>query len=341
MKRDASWGVLLLALGALLGCHAPGPDLPAPGAPTRDEIDPYFIESTAVSRSTGPGSITRAILQDRTGRLWLASWEGIIRYDSGTFTNHTNRDGLRRCRAFAILEDRAGNLWFGMLGAGVYRYDGATFTQFTTDDGLASDRVGWLTEDSRGTIWIGTERGISCYDGTSFRSFTAEDGLVDGDVNSIVEARDGKIWIATRGSSYVYDGARFTPITTPDGLTFRNVRSIIEDDAGMIWLGGSDGLWRTDGRTYTQLSPRFTGYLYEARDGRIWVSAQAGGDVYVMGLFVVGPGAGPIVQDSLETVIELPGQVFGIEEDTDGNIWFGTERGIQKYDGSTFRTFEQ
>jgi ligand-binding sensor domain-containing protein len=32
--------------------------------------------------------------------------------------------------------------------------------------------------------------------------------------------------------------------------------------------------------------------------------------------------------------------VFGIEEDTEGNIWFGTGRGIQRYDGTTFQTFE-
>ncbi len=339
-KRDASSSVSFLALGVLFGCLAPGPDVPEPATSTRGEPDPYFIESTAVTRSSGPVSITRDVFQDRTGRMWLASWEGIISYDGETFTNHTNREGLCRYRAFTILEVRAGDLWFGTVGAGVYRYDGTTFTHYTAKDGLAYDRVGWLTEDSKGTIWIGTERGISCYDGTSFSNFTAEDGLVDGDVNSIVEDRNGDIWIATRGNSYVYDGTRFAPITTPDGLTFRNVRSIIEDDAGMIWLGGSDGLWRTDGRTYTQLSPRFTGYLYEARDGRIWVSAEAGGDRYGMALFVVDPGARSIVEDPLEAVIKLKGQVFGIEEDTDGNIWFGTERGIQRYDGTTFRTFE-
>lgn len=339
-KRATSWSVLLLAFGVHFGCHADGAEVPQAAPTTSVEPDPYFIESTAVTRSSGPASITRAVFQDRTGRMWLASWEGIISYDGATFTNHTNRDGLRRYRAFTILEDRAGDLWFGTVGAGVYRYDGATFAHLTSNDGLAYDRVGCLTEDSKGTIWIGTERGISCYANHSFRNFTAQDGLVDGDVNSIVEARDGAIWIATRGNSYVWDGTRFTPLTTPDGRTFENVRSILEDDAGRIWLGGSDGLWRTDGRTYTRISPRFTGYLYKARDGRIWVSAQRSGESRGMSLFVVNPDADALFRDPLESVIELAGQVFGIEEDVDGNIWFGTERGVQRYDGTSFQTFE-
>jgi ligand-binding sensor domain-containing protein len=60
-----------------------------------------------------------------------------------------------------------------------------------------------------------------------------------------------------------------------------------------------------------------------------------------MALLVVDPGAASSVEGPLETVIELKGQVFGIEEDTKGNIWFGTERGLQQYDGTTFRTFER
>ncbi len=348
VTRPSFSHALLLSLGVLCSCHSPATDASAPAdrtlepaVSTRGEPDRYFIETTAVTRASGPVSITRAVFQDRTGRIWLACWEGIVSYDGETFTNHTNRDGLSRFRGFTILEDRAGNLWFGTVGAGVYRYDGKTFTHFTSKDGLVYDRVGSLTEDSKGNIWIGTERGISCYDGASFRNFTAKDGLVDGDVNAIVEARNGDFWIATRGNSYIYDGSRFTPITTPDGRTFTNVRSIIEDKAGLIWLGGNDGLWRTDGRTFVRLSPRFTGYLYEARDSRILVSAATGRAGPGMGLYVVQPGAGPTAVDPLESIIELNGQVFGIAEDTSGNIWFGTERGAQRFDGTAFQTFAQ
>ena len=305
-----------------------------------DDHDPYFIESTAITSTSGPHSITRSMLQDRQGQMWFATWEGIIGYDGATFTNYMNKEGLRRYHTFALLEDRSGNLWFGTIGAGVYRYDGKSFTNFTTKDGLANDRIGCMLQDSHGTIWIGTQAGISRFDGKSFQNLTATEGLVDGDVNSIVEAKNGDFWIGTRGHSYVYDGASFTPITKPDGLAFQNVRTILEDRAGSLWLGGNDGLWRYDGQAYTQHSPKFTGFLYAAKDGRIWVSAMDGTEGYDMSLYLLEKGASPSDPRQLRTVIDVDGQVFGITEDAKGDIWFGTERGACRYDHATFHYYE-
>ena len=50
----------------------PGTNLP--------EVDSYFSESEAATSSFGPHSITRNIIQDRNGNIWLATWEGIIQY---------------------------------------------------------------------------------------------------------------------------------------------------------------------------------------------------------------------------------------------------------------------
>lgn len=339
-RTPGRWSATALLLLLTWGCHAPSAADPDPSTAPEPDVDPYFTESTDITRRHGPMSITREVFQDRDGRIWCATWEGIIGFDGETFTNHTNRDALRRYRAFTILQDRSGVLWFGTVGVGIYRYDGTEFTNFSTVDGLVNDRVGALTEMSDGTLWVGTENGISRYDGTTFRNLTAEDGLLDTDVNRIVEARNGDIWIATRGRSFRYDGETFTPLVTADGLEFRNVRCILEDRQGRIWLGGNDGLWRFDGRTYTRLDPRFVGYLYEARDGRIWVSAQDGEAGYDMALFVVAPDASPLDAEPLEMVVDIPGQVFGIVEDTEGSIWFGTERGVVRYDGAKFRTFD-
>jgi len=138
------------------------------------DYDPYFIETKTITSSYGPSSITRNMIQDRDGNIWLATWEGILRYDGETFTNFTNKEGLRRFHVFTALEDRSGNIWFGTIGAGVYRYDGKTFTNFTTKEGLAGDRIGCIMQDRAGNIWIGTDGGVSIYNGDSFRNFTTE-----------------------------------------------------------------------------------------------------------------------------------------------------------------------
>ncbi len=177
------------------------------------DVDPWFVESQAIVTSSGPSSITRNILQDRKGSIWLATWEGIIRYDGKSFTNVTNKESLRRFRAFCVLEDRKGNIWFGTIGAGVYRYDGKVFTNFTTKDGLVNDRVGCIYEDKAGNVWFGTDGGASRYDGKSFRNFTTKEGLPNNDINTIVEDNTGKFWFGTSGDTCSYDGKTFITIT--------------------------------------------------------------------------------------------------------------------------------
>src|SRR3989337_1468619 len=107
----------------------------------------------------GPNSITRTMKQDRKGNIWIASWEGIFRYDGKSFTNVTSK--VSSARFFSVLEDRKGNFWFASVGSGVYYYDGKSFQNFTTKDGLASDRVTNIYEDKSGKIWFGTEGGAS------------------------------------------------------------------------------------------------------------------------------------------------------------------------------------
>ena len=147
-------------------------------------------ESENLKRSYVPSSITRTIKLDSKENIWMASWEGVIKYDGISFTNMTNEVSLSQF--FSILEDRKGNFWFGSIGSGVYYYDGKTFQNFTTEEGLVNNNVTHIYEDKAGNIWFGTQGGVSCFDGTSFRNYTMKDGLSNNDVNTIIEDKTGK-----------------------------------------------------------------------------------------------------------------------------------------------------
>jgi len=49
------------------------------------------VETKNVSTPYGPNSSIRTIKQDRKGDIWLASAEGIIRYDGKSFSNITSK----------------------------------------------------------------------------------------------------------------------------------------------------------------------------------------------------------------------------------------------------------
>ena len=327
-------------------------------------------DTSKVTTSAGPHHITRDIIQDKKGNIWIATWEGIFRYDGKSFTNITKK--VSSARFFSVLEDRKGNLWFGSIGSGVYRYDGKSFRNFTTKDGLAGDGVTCIYEDKRGIIWLGTASGASRYDGKSFQNLKMTEGpppsdadsvhgsayqhplpdrsWMHNDVNAIIEDKTGKLWFGTRGYVRVYDGKTFVTITNNDGKPFANVRSIIKDKKGNIWLGGNDGLWRYDGRTFNNFTKKFVGYIYEDKEGNIWTSSESAND---LNRVLSGNNAnntawalsrydGKSLSDTKPTVAEIAYQpmIFGILEDNKGSIWFGAVDGIHRYDGKTITEFK-
>ena len=99
------------------------------------------------------------------------------------------------------IRDKAGNLWFGTIGAGVFRYDAvsAEFTNFTKQDGLNDNNVESVFEDKAGNLWFGTEHGVSRFDGKSFTDISTKVGLGQFNINYFLEDRSGNIWIASDG----------------------------------------------------------------------------------------------------------------------------------------------
>jgi len=303
--------------------------------------DSIKSEPASVITSSGPKWITRNIIQDRKGNIWIAAFDGIFKYDGKSFTNVTSK--VTPARFFSVLEDERGDLWFGSIGSGVFLYDGKSFRNFTTKEGLADNRVTCIYEDKTGNIWFGAEGGASRYDGKSFQNYR-----MNGGVNAIIEDKTGKFWFATRGNTFVYDGKAFTNFTN-NGKPFKNVRSIIEDKKGNIWLGGADGLWRYDGRTFTNFTQKFVGDIIEDKKGNIWTSSEsANSPAWVesqtgnIQAWAISRYDRASLFNKRPTVTEITnkGAIFGILEDDKGSIWFGAFDGVHRYDGKTITDFK-
>jgi streptogramin lyase len=326
--------------------------------------DPYFVLTRDTFSASGPKDITRNVLEDRDGNIWLSTWEGIIRYDGKRFTNYTLKEGLRQFHVFSILEDRGGHIWFGTIRGGLYRYDPTAdpssrqfdpsktgsnpFTLFTTAEGLANDMILCMMQDRDGLIWIGTDDGVSRYDPSKrhthgskvFTNFTAADGLCGNSINSIVQDAQGRIWFGTRGGERgdccYYDGKSYTLVSNAIGARFSNVRMILEDQQGIIWIGGEDGLYRyepfasnaTGGSLMTAITKDFIGYIFEDKAGSLWLS-QGHGNRFSLHRY----------DGKTSVSIASRDMIFGITEDRNGNIWFGTTQGVVRYDGASFEAF--
>ncbi len=108
------------------------------------------------------------IKQDRDGFIWVATKDGLNRYDGHNFTVFThdpyNKFSISDNNCSALLVDSKGRLWVGTLNQGVSLFDVHTqrFYHVNIKDQAASNEgnygVQLLVEDPAGDIWVATDK---------------------------------------------------------------------------------------------------------------------------------------------------------------------------------------
>lgn len=127
-------------------------------------------------------------------------------------------------------------------------------------------------------------------------------------VCSAVQDKAGNLWFGTTGEGvYRYDGKSFVNFTVKDGLSNNYVWCMYVDNPGNMWFGTANGLCRYDGKRFISVpvfgSNRSNFYLHQ--------------------------GGAPSVENA----------VWSIMQDKTGGYWFGTTKGIYRYDGNVFTRF--
>lgn len=268
------------------------------------------------------------IIQTEEGYLWLATPEGLIRFDGIHFSvfDDRNVEAMGNRRTTALCRDGEENLWIGAFGELTRLKDGS-FRTWTAKDGMSGDVVMSLCSDRRGNIWIGTYGGgLLRLKDDRFTVFSTGSGLPSSTVTAVCEDRAGNLWIGTsHGLVRLTDGI-FTTYTKKDGLCDERVRAIYEDRNGDLWIGTRDGLNQLrEGKftTYTTedgLSDAFVRAIYEDRERNLWVGTDHGG---LNRRFQSGKFASYTTKDGFHD-----DHVNAIYEDREGSLWIGTEGGL-------------
>jgi ligand-binding sensor domain-containing protein/two-component sensor histidine kinase len=272
-----------------------------------------------------PQNYVQAIAQTRDGYIWLATQEGLVRFDGISFTvfDKRNTPQLKENNIDALAADREGNLWIGTDGGGLYELKDGRFTVFTNQIGLSDNIVEAIDEDESGTVWIGTLGGLNLLKDGKLTSFTTRDGLPNNNVLAIAKDGKGNIWVGTEGGLCRFNGGKFETYTTAQGLANNLVRAIIEDRDGNLWIATRGGLDRMSGGHFKHYSVR-DGLasnsilsICQDRDSNIWIGTTGG---------LSRLSAGRI--SSYTTLNGLTNNsVAAITEDREGNIWLGTYGG--------------
>jgi len=169
-------------------------------------------------------------------------------------------------------------------------------------------------EDRNGNLWFGSVlKGLFLFDGEEFINFTTEDGLGSNTTRGgVLEAEDGTLYFATTGGLTKYDGESFVTLTEYEPIKITrgyskhgNHRDLWDahiDQNDTLWIATMDGVFRHDGEEFKRFEM-------------------------------------PKIADENEALFH-PRMIDCIFEDTNGDLWFGTDgAGAFRYDGETFTNY--
>jgi ligand-binding sensor domain-containing protein len=83
-------------------------------------------------------------VQTRDGYLWLATFDGLVRF---TVFNKNNSPGIITNRFVNLYEDVHGDLWASTENNGLMQLHQGRFTTYTTEDGLPNNNLASLGSD--------------------------------------------------------------------------------------------------------------------------------------------------------------------------------------------------
>jgi signal transduction histidine kinase/ligand-binding sensor domain-containing protein len=194
-------------------------------------------------------------LVDRAGTFWMATWDGLCKFDERTqqFTRYKPDPGARGLNYYTIAEGPDGAIWTGG-NLGLHRFDPGTSTFQTWshnfDDlaGLSDNRVNAVFFDHTGRLWVGTQNGLDLMDrekGT-FTKYDQRSGIAGNAVSCILEDRRGTLWMSTNKgiTSFRPDSAQFANYTVADGLPGPDLTgwgSCYQSAAGEMFFAGFSG----------------------------------------------------------------------------------------------------
>ena len=243
-----------------------------------------------------PSTTIPALVRDRAGYLWMATHDGLARYDGVSFRvwRHEPDDptSLPGNIVQALHIDAQDRIWVatengGLSLMGVERKGFRHFRQ-AEHPGMASDDV--FTIASHGdTLWFGSFGGGLCAmsaTGTISHFGASESeprSLPSDDLLALTFDAKGELWIGTMAGLARYDGKTMHRVALP-GEEAWPIVFFLTVDGERLWAGTSAGVFQRDAQgqwTAPAWSPMFARpnavmAMVGSDDGKYWLGGQGG-----------------------------------------------------------------
>ncbi len=305
----------------------------------------HYVHQRWIEGSEAPVPIV-AIAQGRDGFLWLATGDGLFRFDGQRFESipvEAGRAGQGHGPPSALLVTRDGGVWTSFETSrrfAVYRRGALRLLEAPA----APTRIVEMKEGADGSIWALTANYnaevLRYHDGT-WRTYDADDGLPKRNAANMLVAADGAVWIACSTAI-----ARLPPGGERFEVVHHALRAkVSQDPAGRIWVSEPDATYPITGpggrgAPEPLHAPHRTGSsevrgtpVFDGK-GNLWLATRYDGVKRLP-----APGAsrdGGVEAESFTSREGLSSDVTNqVMEDREGNLWVATEGGLDRFRPST------
>ncbi|WP_169315248.1 ligand-binding sensor domain-containing protein [Bernardetia litoralis] len=255
--------------------------------------------------------------------------------DSTVFKPYLN--ALHQTTVRTLFKDYLGKIWIGTEKKGLFTYDPATnFLKSIRD--VPDKTINKITADDNGNIWIATNSwGLFKYikSENRFTQILPTKTVQLNRIQNIYKDRQNRIWIAS--SDYTLSYWKDDKLTVLDAISeFSQVKAtcFAEDAENTLWIGSEgSGIFaysESGIEKYTTangLASNYSYFIAADRNYNIWIGSRKG-------ITRLRP------KDDLAKIYHQSDGLIGteanrsaVEKDFNGDLWFGTTRGLIHYIG--------
>ena len=259
----------------------------------------YPIYFKRIGKEDGLSQLSvMSIMQDKLGRIWFGTEEGLNMYNGETVTTFQPSD---------INKNQNEN---------------------SGSNTIPGNQIMMIVEDSEGNLFFRADMALVKYDLNKARFHTLRETGVTG-----ITSFKGEIWVTSSDSVFKWnESEKQLEFFYKTGLQ-NSVRSIRWDKNGRLWIGTSNGLYLMDkDKPITRIIPNHSIYaIFESQKNEIWVSCRNNGLFHIdQSGQITNYSYNPSNPNTISS-----NQVREIVEDDYGNLWIGTFNGLNKYNPNT------
>jgi signal transduction histidine kinase/ligand-binding sensor domain-containing protein len=263
-----------------------------------------------------PQNVIRGIAQTDDGYLWIATLNGLARFDGVRFTvfNKSNSPGINSNRFGTMVKDNNDDLWLTLESGALTRYHKGTFHTYGPEDGVSDHSIRGTALDRSGSLWVLSQNSILKWNSISSDFADRTPARTNIDYQPLRWENAG-FWGKQNAKLYIFAEGKLAGYPLPAWLSGKAIWDVGIDGGKNIWIETYDGkqglilAGKTEIQTVNPKAP--LAITYRDAHGHLW-TAHVGRHLVLTLDFV---------SSEHSTSVEYTRFL----EDREGNVWVGTE----------------